>query len=118
MRLYDYLKLLEDGEELTVTDNNYDIETYFYSITDESDKDKWDLAVEELSKILTITKILQRTVVVNFSELIESHMDKIKAADLFQDVYCDTDSVMEMLDGIIAGNVSEEWFVRFVETLK
>lgn len=30
MTLYEYLKLMPDGDELTVWDADYEIETYFY----------------------------------------------------------------------------------------
>lgn len=40
MTLYDYLELMPDGEELTVWDKDYDIETYFYGgQPDKNDKE-------------------------------------------------------------------------------
>lgn len=30
MKLFDYMKLVPDGEEITVFDKEYDVETYFY----------------------------------------------------------------------------------------
>ena len=30
MKLLDYIKLVPDGEEITVFDKEYDVETYFY----------------------------------------------------------------------------------------
>ena len=43
-------------------------------------------------------------------------MDNIKKADLFGDY--DIDEIMENLNYIIAGNVSEKWMCKFVEALK
>ena len=68
MKLYDYIKLRENGAEITVYDKEYDMEVYFYA--DKPDDD-WNKAIEDLSKLLTITKIIKDSVEVNFSELIE-----------------------------------------------
>ena len=113
MTLYEYLKSREDGVEITVYDKEYDMESYFYNDVPD---DEWSLAMEDLSKFLTITKIIKDSVEVNFSELIESKMDNIKKADLFEE--CNIDEIMECLDYIIAGNVSEKWMCKFVEALK
>ena len=113
MTLYEYLKSREDGAEITVYDKDYDMESYFYNDVPD---DEWSLAMEDLSKLLTVTKIIKDSVEVNFSELIESKMDNIKKADLFEE--CDIDEIMECLDYIIAGNVSEKWMCKFVEALK
>lgn len=113
MTLYEYLKSREDGAEITVYDKDYDMESYFYNDVPD---DEWSLAMEDLSKLLTVTKIIKDSVEVNFSELIESKMDNIKKTDLFEE--CDIDEIMENLDYIIAGNVSEKWMCKFVEALK
>lgn len=113
MKLYDYIKLRENGAEITVCDKEYDMEVYFYA--DKPDDD-WNKAIEDLSKLLTITKIIKDSVEVNFSELIELKMDNIKKADLFGNY--DIDEIMENLNYIIAGNVSEKWMYKFVEALK
>lgn len=113
MTLYEYLKSREDGAEITVYDKEYDMETYFYN---DVPNDEWSLAMEDLSKLLTVTKIIEDSIEVNFSELIESKMDNIKKSDLFEE--CNIDEIMECLDYIIAGNVSEKWMCKFVEALK
>ena len=117
MKLYDYIKLRENGAEITVYDKEYDMETYFYAYfyADKLD-DEWNKAMEDLSKLLTVTKIIKDSVEVNFSELIESKMDNIKKSDLFEE--CDIDEIMECLDYIIEGNVSKKWMCKFVEALK
>jgi hypothetical protein len=114
MKLYDYLNLMEDGEELTVWDTDYDIETYFYSGNDT--EDSWDSSMEELSKLLTIKKIHTTGVEVNLSNVIEGKIAELEKANLFH--YCNIESIMSDIDNILAGNVSEKWLEKFVEVLK
>ena len=113
MTLYDYLKLMPEGEELTVWDKDYDMETYFYGGKPD---DKWDKAISDLSKLLTITEIRTGGVIVNLSEVIENNIDKLEKADLFTDY--DIDIIMAEMERGIAGNVSESWMQKFVDTLK
>lgn len=112
MKLYDYISLMPDGEELTVWDKDYDMETYFYGGEPE---DKWDKAMSDLSKLLTIEEIRSDGVTVNLSEIIERRTDKLDKANLF--IECDIDSIMDDIANILAGNVSEEWMEQFVAAL-
>ena len=112
MKLYDYISLMPDGEELTVWDKDYDMETYFYGGKPD---DKWDKAISDLSKLLTITEIRTGGVIVNLSEVIENNMDKLEKADLFTDY--DIDIIMAEMERDIAGNVSESWMQKFVAAL-
>lgn len=109
MKLHDYISLMPDGEELTVWDRDYDMETYFYGGEPE---DKWDKAMSDLSKLLTVEEIKNDGVTVNLSEIIESKTDKLDKANLF--IECDIDSIMDDINNILAGNVSEEWMEKFV----
>ena len=113
MKLYEYLNLMPEGEELTVWDKNYDMETYFYGGKPD---DKWSESLLELSKLLTITEIRTGGVIVNLSEVIENNMDKLEKADLFTDY--DIDIIMAEMERDIAGNVSESWMQKFVDVLK
>lgn len=113
MKLYQYLNLMPEGEELTVWDREYDMETYFYG---GKPNDKWDKALSDLSKLLTVTEIRNNGVTVNLSEVIENKLANLNKADLF--IRCDIDSIMSDLDNILAGNVSENWMEQFVEALK
>lgn len=113
MKLYDYIKLMPEGEELTVWDKDYDMETYFYGGNHD---DKWDKAMSDLSKLLTITEIRTGGVIVNLSDMIEMNIDEIREADLFHE--CSIDQVMESMESILAGNVSEAWMQEFVNILK
>ena len=112
MTLYDYLKLMPEGEELTVWDKDYDIETYFYGGKPD---DKWDKAMSDLSKLLTIEEIKNNGITVNLSEIIENKLEGLNKADLF--IRCDIDSIMDNIDNILAGNVSENWMQKFVAAL-
>ena len=116
MTLYEYLNLMGEAEELTVWDKDYDMETYFYSDRPDNDDDKWGVSMWELSEKLTITKISTRGVTVNLSEIIEKNIDKLKAADLF--IECDVESIMDDIENIFAGNVSEAWMEKFVAALE
>lgn len=110
MTLYEYLQSYQD-DELTVWDADYDMETYFYKDTSD---DEWDKAMVELSKLLTVTSTSAGGVSVNLSQLIESKIDKL--GDLFN--ICEIDEIMDGMDLILAGNVSERWMTNFVEALK
>ena len=41
MKLSDYLKTVEAGSEITVWDNTYDIEVYFYTFAKYHRKESW-----------------------------------------------------------------------------
>ena len=114
MTLYDYLSLMPDLEEVTVWDNDYDVETYFYG--GKYSKEKWDNAMFDLSKLLTIKQIKTDGVMVNLAEVIEKNIAKLEKADLF--IHCDIDSIMDDIDNILAGYVSEEWLEEFVKVLQ
>ena len=113
MKLYDYIKLMLECEELTVWDIDYDMEVYFYG---GKPADKWSELLLELSKLLTITEIRSGGVIVNLSEVIENNMDKLEKANLFTDY--DIDIIMAEMERDIAGNVSESWMQKFVDALK
>ena len=113
MTLYDYLNLMPEGEELTVWDKDYDMETYFYGGKPD---DAWDKAMSDLSQLLTITEIRSGGVIVNLSEIIENKLESLDETNLF--IRCDIDSIMDDIDNIFAGYVSENWMERFVAALK
>ena len=113
MKLYDYLITLEEGTELTVWDVDYDIESYFYS--DEPDDD-WQTSMLELAKLLDVTEVKERGVIINLSDVIEKKLDELKEANLFR--RCTVDSIMNDMENILSGYVSEEWFKEFVDVLK
>ncbi len=113
MTLYNYLELMPKGEELTVWDKDYDMETYFYGGKPD---DKWDKAMSDLSKLLTVEEIRSNGVTVNLSKIIENKINELNKADLF--IRCDIDSIMDDIDNILAGNVSENWLEQFVVVLK
>lgn len=114
MKLYDYLKTLEEGTELTVWDTDYDIESYFYN--DEPDEDDiWQTSMLELAKLLDVTEVKERGVIINLSDVIENKLDKLKESDLFR--RCTVNSIMNDMENILSGYVSEEWLKKFVDVL-
>ena len=113
MKLYDYLKTLEEGKELTVWDVDYDIESYFYN---DAPDDDWQTSMLELAKLLEVTEVKERGVIVNLSEVIENKINELKEANLF--LKCNIDSIMNDMQNILSGYVSEEWFKEFVDVLK
>ena len=113
MTLYDYLKLMPEGEELTVWDIDYDIEVYFYG---GKPADTWSKAISDLSKLLTIKEIRNAGVTVNLSNIIEKKIDKLEEAEMFYK--CNIDIIMDCISDTIAGNVSEAWMEEFVNILK
>lgn len=112
MKLYEYLDLMPEGEELTVWDKDYDLEIYFCGGKPD---DKWDKAMYDLSKLLTVEEIRNNGVIVNLSEIIENKLSDLRKADLF--IRCDIDSIMDDIDNILSGNVSEDWMEQFVNVL-
>ena len=114
MKLYDYIQQTEDWES-TVFDKDYDIEVYFYKNDDDEELDSWDESMEKLSKLLTVDEISKHGVTVNLSELIEIKMENLKEAELFYRT--DIDSIMDSIESVISGNVSEAWMENFVNAL-
>ena len=112
MTLYEYLQQTSDCE-VTVWDKDYDMETYFYK-TD--GKDRWDMAMDELAKLLTISQFNKGGLVVNLAEVIGKKLPQLETADLF--IVCKIGAIMDCIDSVLAGNVSEEWLEGFVKVLK
>lgn len=115
MTLYDYIKKYTDYE-ITVWDDDYDIEVYFYKPDDYDNLDLWDKSMVELSKFLEISSFSNDGVTVNLSKLIENKIPQLSKTDLF--INCDINSIMYGIEAIISGNVSEEWMNEFVNVLK
>lgn len=111
MTLLDYIKQTPEGEEITVWDDTYDLEVYFYNQSD----DAWDRAMLDLASKLNVVDVHNDGVVVDLYELIERNIDNPEFANLFYDV--DVDSIMDDMEAILAGNVSEDWFNTFVRSL-
>lgn len=114
MTLYDYLSLMEDGYELTVWDEDYDIESYFYNVINV--EDSWDKSMIELSKLLNVKEIRNNGVVVNLSKIIEDNLENLSKSNLF--IECDIDLIMDDIENIISGYVDEKWMEIFVDALK
>ena len=90
------------------------MEIYFYK-NDDEELDDWDKSMEKLSRLLIVCDIGKRGVIVNLSQVIRNRLQELDTADLFID--CDVDSIMEDIEAIISGYVSENWMKKFVDTL-
>lgn len=116
MKLYELIELSEEGQEITVTDTDYEMEIYFEN-KDLKEMDAWDEAMIRISKLLDVVKIEKDFAVeVNLSKVIEDKIDEFEKSELFID--CDIDSIMDDIENIFAGYVSEKWFANFVEVLE
>ncbi len=116
MTLYDYIKKCTDWE-ITVWDEDYDVEVYFYKPDDYNNLDLWDKSMVELSELLEIVEVSSSGITVKLSKLIEHNLDKINNNDFFQ-VKMDVDDIMDCMNSIISGNVSDRWLNKFVNVLK
>jgi hypothetical protein len=115
MTLYDYIKKSTDWE-ITVWDDVYDVEVYFYKPDDYNKLDLWDKAMVELSKLLTISTFNNDGVSVNLSSLIEKHLTILKEKEIFTPI-SDIDEIMFEINSIISGNVTDKWMWDFVSVL-
>lgn len=115
MTLHEYLQNTSDWE-ITVWDKDYDMETYFYKADNENKLDAWEKAMYDFAKLLTITNFSSDGVTVNMSDVIEKKLPELEKADLF--IRCNLEAIMDDIDNILAGYVSEEWMTEFVNILK
>ena len=115
MKLWEIIKKTPSTyDEVTVLDNVYDIEFYMYR--PDADADDWDKACVKLAKLLEVDEVCANgAVVVKFTELVESHLEELKKADLF--IRCNIDDIMCDMHMIMAGYVSEDWLTKFVDVL-
>ena len=115
MTLYDYIKESKSWE-ITVWDDDYDVEFYFYKPDDYNNLDLWDKSMVELSKLLTVSEFNENGVSVNLSALIEKHLATLKEKEIFTPI-SDIDEIMFEINSIISGNVSDKWMWDFVSVL-
>lgn len=116
MTLQEYLKKCE--WEVTVHDDVYDVEVYFYHMFPE-DVDDWSKAMDVVSSHLEIVSedgmaYGDPVVTVNLSRTIERNLNNFD--ELF--IHNDVDSIMDDIEAIFAGGVSEEWMTCFANSLK
>ena len=112
MTLKNYLLECPEGEEITVWDRDWDMEVYFYNQTD----DAWDRAMMGLASKLNVVDVRNDGVIVDLYDLIERNQPALEESGLFYDA--DVDAIMEDMDNILAGYVSEEWLEKFVSCLR
>lgn len=113
MTLCSYMSLVKDEEEIAVRDSEYDMEAYFYGGKPD---DKWSEEMKNFSKKLSIKEIKKNGIVVNLSKVIERSLNEIQKTDLFNQN--DLDSIMDSMEFVLSGGVSEYWLGEFVKCLK
>lgn len=112
MTLFDYLQLT-NGQEITVNDKHYYMEFY---VDNAETTDDWGKAILDICKCIEVVKICENDAVeTNFSDVIEANIDALDKADLF--INCDVDAIMDDIDNIMAGYVSENWMRSFADVL-
>lgn len=112
MKLIDIINKHEDGDEITVWDNTYDLEIYFYR---NENPDEWDKAMNKIASVLEVVEERDNGVVVDLCILIKKHLLEFKKLDLF--FHYDVDFIMDSIEYIFAGNVNETWMNRFADVL-
>lgn len=75
----------------------------------------WQANMLKLARLLTVIESAGNHVTVNFSDLIVRKLDELETANLF--IKCNINAIMNDIDNILAGYVSEEWLTRFVKVL-
>lgn len=112
MTLGEYIRKTATGTEITVWDKDYDIEVYF----DNYGHDAWAKAMMAFADKLNIVKFGNHGVVVDMYDLIERNIKKPAFKDLF--IVVTVDAIMDDMENILAGCVSEEWLTEFVKALE
>lgn len=112
MTLCSYMMLVREDEEITIWDSEYDMESYFYGGKPD---DKWSEEIKNLSKKLSVKEIRKNGVVVNLSKVIERSLNEIQKTDLFKQN--DLDNIMNSMESVLSGGVSEYWLEDFVKCL-
>lgn len=112
MKLGEYIRKTVYGTEITVWDKDYDIEVYF----DNYGHDTWAKAMMSFADKLNIVEFGKNGVVVDMYDLIERNIKNPVFKDLF--IVVTVDAIMDDMENILAGCVSEEWLKEFAEALE
>lgn len=125
MTLYNYVTHECDVEELPVHDKGYYMETYFYRSSLLNPTDYWDKAMVKIAKMIEVVEvddeeeykggIYTAGVTTNLSDVIGRNIDNGVFKELF--ICNDIDSIMEDIENIFAGHVSEHWLTEFANSL-
>lgn len=113
MTLYEYITLNPEGAEITIFDDTYDIETYFYN--DINDDFEWQLAMMKIAGKLTVIGFRDNGVIVDLTEVIKRNINNGKFKDLF--IRNNVDAIMYDIENIFAGCVSDNWLSEFADSL-
>ena len=114
MTLYDYISIRQ-GNEFTVWDKDYDIETYFYKDIIRPTND-WDRAMAKIAHKIEVVDNDYLNVTTNLSEVIENN---VKGNPMFSELFIEntTEAIMDDIEAIFSGYVSEQWLTDFANSL-
>lgn len=124
MTLLEYMNQHPE-EEIAVHDKDYEMESYFYGDDPTMSKDDWDKAKDKLASLLEVEEIETEPpggglyvagVTVNLSEVIERNLEALKETELF--IVPELDNIMDDMQNILSGHVSEEWMTEFASCLE
>lgn len=120
MKLNEFLDVFSCDNEITVIDDTYDVEMYFYGGHPDY-TDKFEVSTYKLANLLDVVKIdvtydKQILVTVNLYELITEHAKELEKSELFR--RSDIESIMDSMHAIISGYVDDEWMGKFVAILE
>lgn len=116
MTLYDYISITHTGGgEFTIWDKDYDIETYFYKDIIRPDN-KWDKAMAKIAHKIEVVDNDYLNVTTNLSEVIEKN---VKGNVMFSKLFIEntTEAIMDAIEAIFSGYVSEQWLTDFANSL-
>lgn len=116
MKLWDVMLCMPTGIELTIWDQDVFTEFYMYPESEVNEKDSWEKSMELIAKSLEVIKGTHEGITCNVRDVIA----KAKAFG-FLDGICkksaEAEDIVEDMNAIMAGNVSEEWMAKFAEAL-
>lgn len=114
MTLYEYIEQNPAVDEFTVWDTDYDIETYFYHEDDPDDE--WGQAMKLIAQKLEVKEYHDEDkVCVDLSALVERNLNNGVFERLF--IRNNTDDIMDDIENIFSGCVSEKWLSEFAVSL-
>lgn len=123
MTVYEYAKehnLL--GDEITCWDTVYDIEFYAYPDDEVDESDDFEVASQELWKLLEVRESLydnpeyRDALITDVTGLIKKYQASLSESGLFYN--SSVGAIVNSFHSVVSGYVSEEWMRAFVNILK
>ena len=113
MKLSEYLATCDSSTEVTVWDDVYDMEMYFYNAPVDDDFDK---AVSLIAQCVNIVEISENGVTVDFWGAIEQSRQALIDNGFYPEG-SSTEYLMHDVDLILAGNLSEKTTLEWAQII-